>query len=82
MKVSFIYRIALFFFLGFAVGTFITAKTFIRNIPPTTQIEIGKVKVKGKGNTVESVMNIDDVTTTEDNSKLTWKEKRKIKKNK
>lgn len=69
MRVSFIYRILLFFFLGFAVGTFVTAKVFIKNIPATTQIEIGKVKVKGRDNTVESIMNIDDVTTTEDNSK-------------
>lgn len=69
MRVSWIYRALMFMFIGFAIGTFVTAKAFIKNMPPSTQIEIGKVKVRGKGNTVESVMNVEDVTTEETNIK-------------
>lgn len=63
MKVSFIWRIAFAFTLGLSVGVFFTSRTFMNNIPPTTSIEIGRVKLKGKGNTVENLMKVEDVST-------------------
>ena len=68
MKVSGIWRIVAILLVGFALGTYVTSKVFINNIPPSTEITIGKVKIKGKDNTIENVMTIDDVTTEEDNS--------------
>ena len=63
MRVSFIWRLAFALTLGFSLGVFVTSKVFIKNMPPTTAIEIGRVKIKGKGNTVENLMQVEDVST-------------------
>lgn len=63
MKVSFIWRLAFALALGFSLGVFVTSKVFIKNIPPNTVIEIGRVKIKGKGNTVENLMKVEDIST-------------------
>jgi len=63
MKVSFIWRLAFAAVLGFSLGVFVTSRTFIKNIPPSTEISIGKVKIRGQGNTIENIMEIEDVTT-------------------
>ncbi len=63
MKVSFIWRLVAAVLLGFSLGVFVTSKTFIKNIPPTTEIEIGRVKIKGKGNTVDNLMKVEDIST-------------------
>ena len=77
MKVSWIYRAMAFMFLGFALGVFITSKVFISNLPPSTEIAIGKVKVRGKGNTIENVMDIEDVTTENSETKNKKNRRRK-----
>lgn len=41
--------------LGFASGVYVTTKTILNNIPPSQEISIGKMKLKGRGN----VMNTD-----------------------
>ena len=63
MKVSFIWRLAFALAIGFALGVFVTSTVFIKNIPPTTAIEIGRVKIKGKGNTVDNLMKVEDIST-------------------
>jgi len=73
MKVSWIYRALFFIALGFALGTFVTAKVFINNLPPTTEISIGRVKVKGKGNTIDKVMEVDDVTQSKEKKNRIFK---------
>ncbi len=63
MKVSFIWRLVAAVLLGFSLGVFVTSKTFIKNIPPSTTIEIRGVKIKGRGNTVENLMKVEDIST-------------------
>lgn len=58
MKVSFLWRSLAFMFLGFAFGVLLTATLFINNIPPTTEVSIGKVKIRGQGNTIEGTLNV------------------------
>ena len=80
MKVSAIYRILFFLFvgctLGFASGAYITTKVILKNMPPTQEISIGKQKIKGRGNTLESA--ITPTLETTDNS--TRRERRKLRK--
>jgi len=79
MKVSAIYRILFFLFvgctIGFASGAIITTKVILKNMPPTQEISIGKQKIKGRGNTLESA-----ITPTLETNELTWREKRKLRK--
>lgn len=44
--------------IGGAAGATITAKIFIKNMPETTSITIGKFKVKGRNNEVSDVMDV------------------------
>ena len=78
MNVSFIYRILFFFFLGFAagggIGGYITQKVILKNLPPTTEVSIGKVKLRGQGNTIDTVMDV----AVENSKELTRKEKRQL----
>lgn len=74
MKVSFIWRLAFALVLGFSLGVFVTSRTFIKNIPPSIEISIGKVKIRGQGNVIENIMDIEDVTT--DGSETKNKRKR------
>ena len=62
MKVSFIYRILFFFAVGFAsgagLGGYMTTRVILKNMPPTQEIEIGRLKLKGQGNELD--LNIKD----------------------
>lgn len=53
-----IYRILFFILLGiilgFASGVYITTKTILNNIPPSQEISIGKMKLKGRGNILDA----------------------------
>lgn len=72
MKVSFIWRIAAFMLIGFALGVFVTSKVFIANIPPGVEIEIAKMKVKGQDNEI----NVDISPDTEQNETNNKKNRR------
>lgn len=59
MKVN-IYRV-LFFVLvglmaGFAIGSYMTTKVLLNNLPPTTEVSIGKIKMRGRDNVAEIEM--------------------------
>jgi len=54
MKVSKIWMFVSVFLIGAIFGIFITTKVFINNIPETTSITIGKMKVRGKNNEVST----------------------------
>lgn len=58
--------------VGYALGTFVTIKYMV---PPTTEISIGKIKLKGDGNSVSDVMDLDTGS-----SQPTRKESRKERK--
>ena len=58
MKVSVIWRIAFAVSIGFALGGYVTGCTFLKNLPPTTEISIGKVKLRGTGNTIEKAIEV------------------------
>lgn len=63
MRVSYIWRLVAALMLGFALGIFVTQKAILKDLPPTTEISIGKVKVRGQGNTIENIMEVEDVST-------------------
>lgn len=54
LKVSIVWRLLTMFVLGIVFGTFITVKW----IPPSTQVKIGSVKVKGRNNTVRDMFDL------------------------
>ena len=54
MKVSKIWMFVSVFLIGAIFGIFITTKVFINNIPETTSITIGKMKVRGKNNEMKT----------------------------
>lgn len=45
--------------VGYALGTFVTIKYMV---PPTTEISIGKIKLKGNDNTVSDILDVTDAT--------------------
>ena len=49
MKVSAFWRLATVFVLGFALGMFLSFRYVQKNTPAGQSIEIGKVKIKGRG---------------------------------
>lgn len=59
MKVSVFWRLACLFILGFALGMFLSFRYIQKNTPVGQSIEIGKVKIKGKGQEISGpVINI------------------------
>ena len=52
MKVSKYWVYVSMFLIGCIFGMFITAKVFINNIPESTTISIGKMKVRGQNNEI------------------------------
>ncbi len=56
MKVAWIWRSLAFMFLGFALGTLLSTVVFVNNIPPGTEISIGRVKLKGQNQTIENLV--------------------------
>ena len=68
MKVN-IYRL-LFFVLvglmaGFATGSYFTTKVLLNNLPPTTEVSIGKVKLRGRDNTTDINLTTEESTEVE-----------------
>jgi len=64
MKVSLIWRSLAFMFLGFALGTLLSALIFMNNIPPGTEITIGRFKMRGSDQAIENLINTDIITET------------------
>ena len=63
MKVTWIWRSLAFMFLGFALGTLLSALVFIHNIPPSQEISIGRVKLKGQGQSIDTIIKTEDIIT-------------------
>jgi len=63
MKVSLIWRSLAFMFLGFALGTLLSTLVFVNNIPPGTEISIGRVKLKGQDQAIENLIKTGDITS-------------------
>jgi len=40
--------------LGFGAGVYVTTKTILNNMPPSQEISIGKMKLKGQGNVLDA----------------------------
>jgi len=55
------------FFLGIAFGIFITIKYIA---PPSEDIHIGKIKIKGKGNTMTDVVDVKKNKADEEKKKF------------
>jgi hypothetical protein len=70
-KVSIIWRILFILAVGYSLGTFITIKYMV---PPSTQVKIGKLKLKGDGSTLSP-----SITVTPDTDTPTPREVRKSK---
>lgn len=52
-----------FFTLGLSVGVLMTSFFLLNRIPPTTEISVGKAKIKGRDNTIENLIETGDITT-------------------
>ena len=50
-------------FLGFALGTVLSTLVFVNNIPPGTEISIGRVKLKGSDQSIENLIKTGDITS-------------------
>jgi len=50
-------------FLGIAIGTCLSTLVFVNNIPPGTEISIGRVKLKGQNQEIENIIKTGDITT-------------------
>ena len=75
MKVSAFWRLATLFILGFALGMFLSFRYVQKNIPAGQSIEIGKVKVKGKGHEIQGP--IIDITQQDQDTKQDKKRQRR-----
>ncbi len=63
MKVTWIWRSLAFMFLGIALGVVLSTLIFVNNIPPGTEISVGKVKLRGRSHTIENIISTEDITT-------------------
>ena len=63
MKVTWIWRSLAFMFLGMSLGVILSTLIFINNIPPGTEISVGKVKLKGRGHAIENIISTEDIIT-------------------
>ena len=77
MKVNKIWQALAIFMIGAIFGIFITTKTFIKNIPESTSITIGKMLVKGKNNEVTQPIIIKENTPEKKSEKKIFKRKNK-----
>ena len=50
-------------FLGMSLGVVLSTVIFINNIPPGTEISVGKVKLKGRGHAIENIISTEDIIT-------------------
>lgn len=69
IKVSYIWQVLALFFIGALFGMFITIKFLV---PPSTVIEIGKIKLKGNNNQVKDILDLELIPGNE--GKLIFKE--------
>lgn len=60
LKVSAIWRLFTIILIGFCLGVWVTVKYIS---PPSQDINIGKITVKGRGNTVGKILDISRPTT-------------------
>ena len=75
MKVSKIWMFVSVFLIGSVFGIYITTKIFINNIPETTSITIGKMKVRGKNNEMKTDVILEESKeVTEPKRKRKWRE--------
>ena len=63
MKVTWIWRSLAFMFLGMSLGVVLSTLIFINNIPPGTEISVGKVKLKGRDHVIENIISTEDIIT-------------------
>ena len=63
MKVTWIWRSLAFMFLGMSLGVILSTLIFINNIPPGTEISVGRVKLKGRGHAIENIISTEDIIT-------------------
>lgn len=63
MKVTWIWRSLAFMFLGMSLGVVLSTLIFINNIPPGTEISVGRVKLKGRGHAIENIISTEDIIT-------------------
>jgi len=75
MKVSKIWMFVSVFLIGSVFGIYITTKIFINNIPETTSITIGKMKVRGKNNEMKTDVILEESKeVTEPKRKRKWRD--------
>ena len=75
MKVSKIWMFVSVFLIGSVFGIYITTKIFINNIPETTSITIGKMKVRGKNNEMKTDIILEESKeVTEPKRKRKWRD--------
>lgn len=61
-RVSGVWRLLAVFIAGVSFGIFLTVKYLV---PPTTEISIGRIKIRGDGNQVEEVIRVDPDSVNE-----------------
>lgn len=59
-KVSYFWRLFAFFLIGFALGLLVSFKYVQKNTPAGQMVEIGTIKIKGKGHQVDTKITISD----------------------
>jgi len=64
MKVAWIWRSLAFMFLGAVLGVLLSYVVFSRNIPIGTEISIGRVKLKGQDQSIETLIKTGDITSS------------------
>ena len=60
MKVSLIWRSLAFMFMGMVLGVLISYVVFSNNIPIGTEISIGRVKLKGQEQSIDTLIKTGD----------------------
>lgn len=71
-KVSFFWRLIAVFMVGFAMGLLVSFKYVQKNTPAGQKVEIGTIKIKGKGHQVTT-----DVKITDDDQVSSRKKRRR-----
>jgi len=79
MKVTWIWRSLAFMFLGMSLGVILSTLVFIRNIPPGTEVSVGKVKLRGRGHAIENIISTEDIISTESKKEARQRKRREKK---
>lgn len=69
-KVNSIWRMVAMILLGFSIGIFVTIKYIA---PPSQDIKVGKITIKGRGNTVTDAVDISKADESDSSSTKTKK---------